>query len=48
MINLFVNFVISIFLLLALTVVKDEFCDVNSVKCKIVYGSMLHFSQVAH
>ena len=28
------NFVISILLKLALTVVKDVFCDVNCVKCK--------------
>ena len=28
------NFVISIFLKLALTVVKDVFCDVYCVKCK--------------
>ena len=42
------NFVISILLQLALTVVKDVFCDVNCVKRKIVYGSMLHFSQVTH
>ena len=28
------NFVISILLKLALTVVKDVFCDVNYVKCK--------------
>ena len=28
------NFVISIFLKLALTVVKDVFCGVNFVKCK--------------
>ena len=35
-VNLFMNFVISIFLKLALTVVKDVhvFCNVNSVKCK--------------
>ena len=28
------NFVISILLKIALTVVKDVFCDVNCVKCK--------------
>ena len=28
------NFVISIFLKLALTVVKDAFCDVGDMKCK--------------
>ena len=32
--NLFINFVISILLKLALTVVKDLFCDVNCLKCK--------------
>ena len=32
--RLFMNFVISIILTLALTVVKDVFCDVNCVKCK--------------
>ena len=37
---------ISILLRLELTVVKNVFCDVNCVKCKNVYGSMLHFSQV--
>ena len=42
------NFIISILLKLALTIVKDVFCDVNCVKCKNVYGSMLHFSQVTH
>ena len=42
------NFVISILLKLALTVVKDVFCDVICVKCKKVYGSMLHFSHVTH
>ena len=42
------NFVISILLKLALTVVKDVFCDVNCVKCNKVYGRMLHFSQVTH
>ena len=42
------NFVISILLKLALTVVKDVFCDVNCVKYKEVYGSLLHFSQAAH
>ena len=42
------NFVISIPLKLALTVVKDVFCDVKCVKCKEVYGSLLHFSQVTH
>ena len=40
------NFVISILLKLALTLVKDVFCDVNCVKCKKVYDSLLHFSQV--
>ena len=36
MVNLFMNFVISILLKLALTVVKGVFCDVNCVKCKSV------------
>ena len=40
--------VISILLKLALTVVKNVFCHVNCVKCKEVYGSLLHFSQVTH
>ena len=34
MVNLFMNFAIYILLKLALTVVKDVFCDVNCVKCK--------------
>ena len=34
MVNLFMNFVISILLILALTVVKEVFCDVNCLKCK--------------
>ena len=46
--NLFMNFVISILLKLALTVVKGVLCDVNCVKCEKMYGSMLHFSQVTH
>ena len=32
--HLFMNIAISIHLKLALTVVKDAFCDVNCVKCK--------------
>ena len=39
---------VSILLKLALNVVKDLFCDVSCVKCKKVYGLMLHFSQVTH
>ena len=43
------DYVISILLKIALTVVKDVFCDVNCVKCKKkVYGSLLHFNQVTH
>ena len=34
MVNLFMNFATYILLKLALTVVKDVFCDVNCVKCK--------------
>ena len=34
MVNLFKNFIISIFLKLALTVVKGVFYNVNCVKCK--------------
>ena len=42
-------FVISILLKLALTVVKDVFCDANCVKCKkCMVLIMLHFSQVTH
>ena len=37
MVNLFINFVIFILLKLALTVVKDEFCNVNCVKYKGVW-----------
>ena len=41
MVNLFMNFAISILLKLALTVVNDVFCGVNCVKCKkcMVYVS---------
>ena len=42
------DFAISILLKLALTVVNDIFCDVNCVKCKKVYGSLLQKSQVTH
>ena len=34
MVNLFMNFVITILSKLALTVLKDVFCDFNCVKCK--------------
>ena len=34
MVNLFMNFVISILLKLVLIVVKDVFCDGNCMKCK--------------
>ena len=44
----YMNYGISNFLKLGLTVVRDVFCDVNCVKCKKVYGIMLHFSQVTH
>ena len=37
------NFVISILLKLASTVVKNVICDADKV-----YGIMLHFSQVTH
>ena len=33
---------------IALTVVKDAFCDVNCVKCKTCIVFPLHFSQVTH
>ena len=43
------DLVISILLKLALTVVKDVFCDVNCAKCKKkMYGSLLHFIQETH
>ena len=42
------NCVITILLKLALTLVKDVFCNANCVKCKKVYDGMLRFSQVTH